>query len=222
MDEIEREFLDNIISDLLAHPPRLVLVNTTWKFDYIKYYSQDARFVQFWADYVFLEQVDYDEPPFANRRSIQVFQYLSPADYVPAFTQKLRLINPTDKPCVYAYIWHNHQTETYLLDDSSQGGKEYEIEWTIGTTAFQFKGTHKQHDSSITTLSPGQPLAMAVAFTDDLSRTSQNIFERRFYFALTDDDRIGVLLPPEEWHNPHWPDESGWQMEDIDGVMTDR
>jgi hypothetical protein len=31
-----------------------------------------------------------------------------------------------------------------------------------------------------------------------------------------------IFSPSEEWHNPHWPDESGWVRGDIDHVMQDR
>jgi hypothetical protein len=138
------------------------------------------------------------------------------------FIQKLRLVNPTNKPYVYAYVWNNDQTNTYLLDDDSAPGKVYDIEWLITPNRIGFSGKYKQHLSSINTLSSEQPLAIAVAFSKDASRATQEIFERRFHFDLTNDGRIGILLPPEEWHNPRWPDESGWQMEDIGGVMTDR
>jgi hypothetical protein len=222
MDATEREFVNNVMADLLAHRPKLILVNASWSFDAIEYFSRDARFVEFWSNYILLDQVVYGSPPFGRVVLTQVYQYLSPADYVPVFQQKLRLVNPTDKPYVYVYIWNNDQTETYLLDDSSRWNKAYEIEWMISPNKIEFEGPHKRHDSSITALSPDHPLAIAVAFSHSPERKTQNIFERRFRFKLTDDGRMGVLLPPEEWHNPNWPDESGWQITDIDQVMADR
>jgi hypothetical protein len=137
------------------------------------------------------------------------------------FTQKLRLVNPTDNAYVYAYIWNNHQTETYLLDDASEPGKSYDIEWFITPDWIGFRGKYQQHLDSIANLSPDQPLSVAVAFSDDAARASQNIFERRFRFDLTDNGQIKIISPPEEWHNPFWP-VAEWQKEDIDEVMADR
>jgi hypothetical protein len=139
-----------------------------------------------------------------------------------SFTQKLRLVNPTDSPYVYAYLWNNGQTETYLLDDASHRGRAYDVEWTVTPKTILFQGAFQKKFSSIKTLSPDQFLAVAVSFSDSPARATQQIFERRFWFNLIGDDRLEVFLPAEEWRNPRWPDQSAWQMEDIDGVMIDR
>jgi hypothetical protein len=136
--------------------------------------------------------------------------------------QKLRLVNPTGHPYVYTYIWNNGQAETYLLDDTSRRGRTYDVAWTVTPQKILFQGTFQAKQSSFKTLSPGPYLAVAVAFSDSPARVTQHIFERRFWFTFTEDGQIKVFFPPEEWHNPRWPDESGWQMEDIDSVMTDR
>jgi hypothetical protein len=135
--------------------------------------------------------------------------------------QKLRLVNPTGHPYVYTYIWNNGQAETYLLDDTSRRGRTYDVAWTVTPQKILFQGTFQAKQSSLT-LSPGPYLAVAVAFSDSPARVTQHIFERRFWFTFTEDGQIKVFFPPEEWHSPRWPDESGWQMEDIDSVMTDR
>jgi hypothetical protein len=218
MGDIEREFMNNVISDLLTNHPRLILVDTAWNIDVIEYFLQDARFVELWANYVLLDRIDRGSP----FDTTEVYQYLAPESFRPFLKQQLRLVNPTDQPYVYAYIWNNYQVETYLLDDSSRRNKAYEIEWIISPNKIEFEGAHKQHDSSITTLSSDQHLAIAVAFSHSPERKTQNIFERRFHFTLTDDGQMGVLLPPKEWHNPSWPDNSAWQIIDIDQVMTDR
>jgi hypothetical protein len=138
------------------------------------------------------------------------------------FKQRLRIVNPSNRPYVYAYIWNNDQTQTYLLDDASRQGRQYDLEWFISPQQTQYKGPYQQHLSSIVTLHPDRPLAVAVAFSDAPDRATQAIYERRFQFNLTPDNQIEVILPAEEWHIPNWSDQMGWQLVDIDQVMTDR
>jgi arabinofuranosyltransferase len=136
--------------------------------------------------------------------------------------QKSRIINPADSPYVYAYIWNNGQTETYLLDDSSSLGRQYDVEWLITPEKIEFSGAFLEKQTTITALSSKQFLAIAVAFADDPARATQNIYERRFWFNLTEDNQMKIFSPSEEWHNPHWPDSSGWVRQDIGHVMQDR
>jgi glucose/arabinose dehydrogenase len=141
--------------------------------------------------------------------------------HVPELTQSLRIINPTDKPFVYAYIWNDERTETYLLDDSSRKGNIYNLQWTITPEQISFEGPRIGRPlSEIDSLSDSQPLAVAIAFTDSLDREPQVIVERRFTFRLTSDNQMEIILPPEEWYNPDWPD-SEWVMGNIDSVMGD-
>ncbi len=63
--DLERRFFETVVSDLLANPPHIVAVETQrYKqgfgylgFDFIKYYSLDPRFADFWRDYVLLKSV---------------------------------------------------------------------------------------------------------------------------------------------------------------------
>ena len=153
---------------------------------------------------------------------LQVYQHLPKHIYQTGFTQTLRLVNPTAKPYVYAYLANNNQTETYLLDTSSLPGQAYEVEWIIKPEQIWFKGTFLEKQSSMIALVPDQPLVVAVAFSDNPSHPRQNVFERRFRFGLTADGQLEILAPAEEWHNPHWSEASAWQMENIDRVLTDR
>ncbi|MBN1994490.1 MAG: glycosyltransferase family 39 protein [Anaerolineae bacterium] len=138
-----------------------------------------------------------------------------------AFTQSLSVTNPTDSPYVYAYIWNNGQAEVYLLDDASSQGREYSLKWTITPDDISFQGASKQKTASIKKMSTNQFLAVVAAFRPSLSRPNRHIVERRFTFRVTPDNQLEVLLPPEEWYNPNWP-EAEWQQGDIDDVMTDR
>jgi len=137
------------------------------------------------------------------------------------FSQPLRLVNPTDSPYVYAEIKNGRQAETYLLDASSRRGQIYDIEWNITPHKIEFRGPYQQHLSAITILSPNHQLVLAAAFSDTSERSTQQIFERRYIFQLTKDNRLDILLPPEEWHNSFWP-LSVWRMEDITEVMLNR
>jgi hypothetical protein len=137
----------------------------------------------------------------------------------PELTQSIRIVNPTSKPYVYAYIWNDEKTETYLLDDSSTMGSTYDVRWTVTPLGGTLEGPHiEKSRSELDSISDTQPLAFAVAFTDTPSRTSQIIFERRFSFRLTSDNMIEAIFPPEEWHNPDWPT-GEWVRESISHVM---
>jgi hypothetical protein len=140
---------------------------------------------------------------------------------VGSFTQHLQITNPAHSPYVFVEILNKGQAETYLLDDSSVQGKQYEIEWTIGPDKIEFQGDHRQHLASIITLSPTDKLVISVAFADDIERQTQQVYERRYTFRFMDDSRLDILLPAETWYNAFWP-VTGWLMGNIDEVMTDK
>jgi 4-amino-4-deoxy-L-arabinose transferase-like glycosyltransferase len=138
---------------------------------------------------------------------------------VDRFTQRLHIVNPSDTPYVYVEVCNNKQCETYLLDAASKQGREYDIEWLISPAQVELKGAYQQHLSAITGFSPNHKLIIATAFSDTPERDTQQMFEYRFTFRLTDKGRLDLLLPPEEWHNPFWP-VAEWQRKDIDEVMA--
>jgi hypothetical protein len=140
---------------------------------------------------------------------------------VDTFAQRLQITNPTDNPYVFIEVLNNGQAETYLLDDSSTPGKQYTVEWRINPKIIEFKGDYRQHLASITNLSPADKLVISVAFTDNPERQTQQIFERRYDFRLTDDNQLDLLLPAEAWYNSYWP-VTDWLMGDIDEVMIDK
>jgi hypothetical protein len=62
IDEIERYNIDAVVSDLLAYPPDVIIINTAIgpivnqaggekSYDYISYFSADERFPEFWRNY---------------------------------------------------------------------------------------------------------------------------------------------------------------------------
>ena len=140
---------------------------------------------------------------------------------VDRFTQHLRLVNPTDNSYVYAEVCNNKQCETYLLDTASQQGREYDIEWLISPAQVELKGNYQQQLSAITGLLPKHQLIIAAAFSNTLERDTQQIFERRFTFRLTEKNQLDMLMPPETWTNPLWPI-AEWQQQDISEVVADR
>jgi 4-amino-4-deoxy-L-arabinose transferase-like glycosyltransferase len=140
---------------------------------------------------------------------------------VDSFAQRLKITNPTDNPYIFIEVLNNGQAETYLLDDSSTPGKQYAVEWNISSKNIEFKGDYHQHLASITNLSPADKLVISVAFTDNPERQTQQVYERRYNFRLTDDNQLDILLPAEEWYNSFWP-VTDWLMGDIDEVITDK
>jgi len=133
--------------------------------------------------------------------------------------------NPTDSPYVYAYVWNNGAAEAFLLNDASQRGSVYTIKWVITVDGIQFEGPHKQHISSINTLSDSETLNVGVYFSDSPGVAPYNMFERRFWFRIEggdkDDNKDGkqfvVVLPSTEWHNPCAP-QGAWSQENINKV----
>ena len=137
-----------------------------------------------------------------------------------AFVQELQLVNPTDSPYAYAYVWNNGGAEAFLLDDASHQGSTYALKWIITTAGVQFEGSHKGQVSSINALSDDQTLNVGVYFSDSADLTSYDIFERRFWFRLASDDQLAIVLPGTEWHNPQAP-QGTWVKESIRKVLTD-
>ena len=140
---------------------------------------------------------------------------------LPELVQDVRIVNTTGKPYVYAYIWNNGETEAYLLGDSSRRGSEYEIRWSIKPGAIAFDGPAKEHVSAIASLSEESFLAVSVNFSDTGEPARQEIFERRFWFRISEDDQLEIAFPPEQWRNPDWPN-SPWFIDDIEQTMADQ
>jgi hypothetical protein len=133
--------------------------------------------------------------------------------------QRVRIVNPTALRFVYVYVWNDGNTETYLLDDSSDLGSIYDAQWRITNQAIDFSGAHiRKASSDIDSLSDSQPLAVAVAFTDSPDRSSQRIFEYRFRLRTMPDNSMETILPAEEWYNLDWPTDE-WIRGDIDHVI---
>ena len=69
LDEMESFTRDAVVADLSAQPPDLIIVDDremksyygVVPFDYLDYFSADARFARIWSDYVWVaEEVDFD------------------------------------------------------------------------------------------------------------------------------------------------------------------
>ena len=146
----------------------------------------------------------------------------SSANVPSVFSQRLRLTNPTDYSYVFAYVWNNFQQETYLLDTASKRGKTYDVSWRIAPPTVEYEGPVVKKLSTLRSFSPIQYLAVSVAFSDNptFDRTKA-VYERRYLYTLTDDNKIVAVTPPGEWYTPHIG-KSPWIKDDIDAVMTDR
>ena len=138
---------------------------------------------------------------------------------VANYSLPIHIVNPTDNPFVFTYVWNDEETTTYMLDDSSEKGSTYEIVWDINSEGATLGGTTKSQLTGKTPLSDEHPLTIAVAFSDTEDRLVQEVFEWRFWLQITEDDLLDIALPPESWHNPDWP-ELPWRMNQIDYVMT--
>jgi 4-amino-4-deoxy-L-arabinose transferase-like glycosyltransferase len=230
---IYRPFIEQKLDQALVFLPSLRL---PFLFSTFSYLSNTPN-----LDGSILYALDRDQKKFVlldayPERTIYRFDYHGPYTYqsddhpqtalvklerlqVDRFRQHLRIVNPADSPYVYVEVCHNKQCETYLLDAASQQGREYNIEWLISPAQVELKGAYQQHLSAITGFSPDHKLIIATAFSDTPERDIQQMFEYRFDFRVTDEGRLDLLLPPEEWQNPFWP-VAEWQRKDIDGVMA--
>jgi arabinofuranosyltransferase len=137
----------------------------------------------------------------------------------PAFTQHLRVINPTDHPYVYAYVW-NGAAEAFLLDSVSEKGDVYELTWTITAEGVAFDGPVERNIASLQSLTDAETLNVGVWFSEEPEVTPYVMFERRFWFRIEDDRHLTVLLPGREWHNPQ-AHQTPWERADIDDVLMD-
>lgn len=72
MDETEKYLMEAAVSEMVAHPPKLVLVLDRTNFDYIGYFSQDPRFAELWSNYVLLTQLTVFH---IRGHQIQVFKH---------------------------------------------------------------------------------------------------------------------------------------------------
>ena len=140
---------------------------------------------------------------------------------VANYSLPIHIVNPTDNPFVFTYVWNDEETTTYMLDDSSEKGSTYEIVWDINSEGATLVGTIKSQLTDKTPLSDEHPLTIGVAFSDTRDRLVQEIFEWRFWFRLLDDYWLEIVLPPESWHTPDLA-VLPWRMSPIGHVMTYR
>jgi arabinofuranosyltransferase len=137
----------------------------------------------------------------------------------PAFTQHLRVINPTDHPHVYAYVW-NGAAEAFLLDSASEKGDAYELTWTITAEGVAFEGPVERKIASLPALTDAETLNVGVWFSEEPEVTPYVMFERRFWFRIEDDRDLTVVLPGREWRNPQ-AHQTPWERADVDDVLMD-
>ena len=138
-----------------------------------------------------------------------------------AFTQHLRITNPTDHPYANAYVWNNGAAEAVRLDSDSEKGDTYVITWTITADGVRFEGDHEQQTASIGALSDEETLNVGVWFSAEPEGSPYVMYERRFWFRIEDDRRLTVVQPGREWHNPR-AHETPWERADIDAVLVDQ
>ena len=140
---------------------------------------------------------------------------------VASFSIPMHIVNTTDKPMVFVYVWNDWETATYMLDDESQRDSLYDVLLTVTTEGATLEGQYKKQLSLIDSLSDEHPLTIAVAFSDTEDRLVQEVFEWRFWFRIIDNYWLEIVLPPESWHNPSWPS-SPWRMAEIGHAMSYR
>jgi hypothetical protein len=136
------------------------------------------------------------------------------------FTQRLLVANPTDKPCVVAYVANGEATETMLLDEASQRGEVYTVQWMVTADGVGFEGPHVRHLSSLHTLSDSEPLHVGVYFSQSSEAAPRAAFERRFWFRIEEGQRLLVVLPGMEWRNLYGRQDT-WFPADIGDVVRD-
>ncbi|MBI4308663.1 MAG: glycosyltransferase family 39 protein [Chloroflexi bacterium] len=126
--------------------------------------------------------------------------------------------NPGNKPFVWAYVWNDEKTETYLVDDSSSAGKTYRFRWYVAADRLYFEGPNKGRVlADIRTLSRGTTLNVSVAFSPTRERKTQEIYEYRYWFAVKGDNVV-LNAPGEPWRNVSWPD-GAWVTADVSSAL---
>jgi hypothetical protein len=168
--------------------------------------------------YHFVYQGLYTEDPYDDVRTDLVEIHIV---RVANYSLPIHIVNPTDKPFVFTYLWNGNEKTNYLLDDSSAKGSTYEIIWDINSEGGALVGPIRSQRTGRTPLSDEHPMTVAVAFSDTEDRLVQEIFEWRFWFQITEDGLLDIASPSERWHNPDWPS-SLWRMEEIDYAMRAR
>jgi hypothetical protein len=134
------------------------------------------------------------------------------------FVQYLQVVNPSDRLYVYAYVWNNEAADAFLLDSTSTRGEVYWVSWSVTVEGARFEGAYEQQTSFGNPLSDLEPLNVGVFFSESPDLTSYDIYERRFWFRVEDDNTLSVVLPPTEWHNGQAPN-GAWVAEDIDRIL---
>jgi arabinofuranosyltransferase len=137
-----------------------------------------------------------------------------------AFVQRLEVVNPTDHPYVFAYVWNNGAAEAFLLDDDSRRGASYTLQWTITAAGAEYDGPAIQQIAFGNPLADDETLNVGVFFSQSADHPTYAMFERRFWFRLEEDGGLTVTMPGMEWANPQAP-EGMWVSEDIDAVLHD-
>lgn len=136
-----------------------------------------------------------------------------------AFVRAFEVVNPTDAPYVYAYVWNNGAGETYLLDDTSVAGRVYPIEWSVSPDGVTFRGEAVRQVASIGALSDAELLNIGVFFAQDPSLESYAMYEYRYWFRLGDaPPTVTVVLPGLGWYNGAAPG-GFWEERAISHVM---
>jgi arabinofuranosyltransferase len=137
------------------------------------------------------------------------------------FSPRLSATNPTDHPYVYTYVWNNGAGEMYLLDDASERGKVYLIEWFISPSGVRFAGDYRQHVSSIGSLSDEELLTVGVIFAPDALLRSYEMYEHRYWFGYDGPaaTTFTIVLPGLAWYNGEAPG-GFWQECPLDTVLS--
>ncbi len=135
------------------------------------------------------------------------------------FVRHLRLVNPTDRPYVYAYAWNNGRGEVWLLDEASQRGKSYEVTWRVTEEGVTFEGEAVQRLSTLGPLSDAEPLNVGVIFSPAPDLAVREMYEYRYWFRLEPAGSLTVVLPPTGWHTADAA-QGYWERTDVRAVMA--
>ena len=132
--------------------------------------------------------------------------------------ERLQVTNTSNRRYVYASLWNNENSATYLLDDNSRHGQSYDITWSISAAGANLNGVYLRQLSELTALSAETTLNFSIAFADDELRQAQEIYERRYWFRIFPNGFSEIADPAEEWYNPLWP-AGAWQRENVAEVI---
>jgi arabinofuranosyltransferase len=134
------------------------------------------------------------------------------------FTPRVRVRNPTDHPCVVAYVWSAGMVSSYFLDLTSTRGKTYEVRWEISALGARLLAPELPAVTSLPALAPRGGFTISVAFMPAPTAPVREVYELRYAYTL---DKLELALQRHGWpaSNRDMSRADTWRDGDVSGVL---